>query len=188
VRFYVVGGGPSIADLDVEKLRHKNIIVTNNAYQLVPWAQYLYFMDAGPNTFYDIHKDKLHTFKGQIVTTAHQLSGHKEFIYLPQGKYSLEMDSMHRGSNSGQGAIQLAAKLGAKEIILLGFDMRKVDGKNNYHNEHKQRVRDNLYETDHIPKTETLKPFLDSHGIKVINCTPNSALKCFPIEPLEEWI
>lgn len=89
--------------------------------------------------------------------------------------------------NSGGCAINLAVLLGAGRIILLGFDMRKIGPRYNYHNEYPRPRKKN-----HDPYPRFLKTFPDiardlkQLGIECINATPGSALTAFPIVKLED--
>jgi uncharacterized Rossmann fold enzyme len=183
-RVYIVGGGPSIASLDINFLKDKNVIVTNNAYQLVPWAQILCFLDC---SWYEFHKENLKNFKGEIITWQEKLKHEPNVIYL-----------IGTATTSGEGAIRVAIKLGASEIILLGFDGKLIKGKRNYHDDHKklsswspaydlkaeEAYKTKVYYNSMVfMKQKFIKP-----ETKVINCTPNSSLKCFPIESLEKWL
>lgn len=184
---FIVGGGPSIKHLDFKKLENKSVVVTNNAYKSVPWASALFFAD---RIWYDWNKSELYNFKNYKVTTDSRVSGEKEIIYLPhEGPYlSTNLSHSRRYTNSGSGAMALAVKLGATKLILLGFDMRVVDGKFNYHSEHKREPSPEIYKNAYIRELVKMKPFFEELGITVINCTPNSALECFPMDVIENWL
>lgn len=87
-------------------------------------------------------------------------------------------------SNSGAGAITLAAKGGAKRIILLGYDSQKTGGKAHWHGDHPPT----LGNAGHMDKwqkrfAEQAKDFAD---IEIINCSRQTALTCFPRANLED--
>jgi len=42
---FIVGGGPSLLDVDISVLEGKRVIGVNNAYQLLPNAPFLVFHD-----------------------------------------------------------------------------------------------------------------------------------------------
>jgi len=87
-------------------------------------------------------------------------------------------------SSSGACAVNLAYYMGAKKIILVGFDMRWIGGKSNWHV--------HPIEKSHKPYTNLIAPFhriaVDaSHlGLEIVNSTPNSAIKEFPYVNFEE--
>ena len=94
---------------------------------------------------------------------------------------------MTRGTSAGFGAVSLAVKLGGKKIVLLGFDMRMVDGEHNYHKgEHRRDVHKDIYINNFIkPFQSLIKPTIEQN-IEVVNATPGSALPFFPIVDPEE--
>ena len=93
--------------------------------------------------------------------------------------------------NSGLSAISLACHMGAKTIILLGFDMKSDGVQSNYHNEHvemklqKGPIRQQVY-TRYLKKGSEIIKDAGILGIKIINATPGSAMEHFPIMTLEE--
>ena len=106
------------------------------------------------------------------------------------GQRGLELDpsGLRHGSNSGYQAINLAVNLGAKRIVLLGYDMKVNGHRTHWHNEQRQdasvfagTIRDTM-----LPHFHTLIDPLKVLGVEVINATPDSALTCFPMMMLEE--
>lgn len=94
---------------------------------------------------------------------------------------------MH-GRNSGHQALNLAVNMGAKKIILMGYDMRVIDGKAHFHNRHvpvPHSVFDTFYEA-----MLRAAPLLKERGIQVANTSMKSRLMCFfkmPYEEALEW-
>lgn len=177
---FIIGGGPSINLIDIEKLRSKRVIGTNNAYEIAPFIDFLYFMDC---VWYKWHKEKLVNFRGIKVTTCHECDNIKGIKFLKTGdKTSLDdrPEFLARGNNAGMGALALAVKLGAKRIILLGYDMYFPNGESNYHNDHQREVKEERYE-EFNKKFEIFKSGLKERGVEVLNATPGSKLKLFPI-------
>ena len=86
--------------------------------------------------------------------------------------------------SSGASAINLAYHLGVKRIILLGYDMRMVDGQKNWHQDHKEK-KHNPFKRFLAPFSEIAKD-LKKLGVECVNATPESAIKQFPIIKLEE--
>lgn len=81
------------------------------------------------------------------------------------------------GGNGGFQSVNLAVQLGAKKIILLGFDMHGT----HFHGDHSGGLRnpgEALFKTwrDCFDRAA---PVLKSWGVDVINATPGSALECF---------
>ncbi len=102
---------------------------------------------------------------------------------------SFDRSIIHQGSNSGYQAINLAVHFGATRIILLGYDMQNgPEGQIHHHGDHPKGLNNpsgGLF-TAWLENYVTMVPDLKRAGIDVINCTPGSALKCFPAAKLEE--
>ncbi len=103
------------------------------------------------------------------------------------GATGLESDrrGLRHGYNSGYAAINLAVHLGAKQIILLGYDMRPVDGNHHWFGKQFENIPDPPYHK-FIKPFRTLAKALDKLGIECINCTPGSALDAFEIKSLND--
>jgi len=161
------------------------VLGVNVSFMLGDWVDVLFFGDKG---FYKRYSKELAAFDGLKTTYAPRSVVRDENIKIiqrnPYKKEGLTLDIPNTvcwNYNSGAAAINLAVLLGAKRILLLGFDM-KLDESNNQHF-HKE------YQTD-LQKTKELfalhlKPFpqiqkdAEKAGIEIINCNPNSAIECF---------
>jgi hypothetical protein len=93
----------------------------------------------------------------------------------------LGKDCIHYGKNGGYQAVNLAYLLGAKTIILLGFDMMATG---HWFGDHKGRLNRPSPYHDFIAAFKTINP--DDYGLEIINCTRETALTCFPVVPLEK--
>lgn len=90
----------------------------------------------------------------------------KEFIHY----------GIRGGGNSGYQAVNLAYQLGAKRIVLLGFDMFGT----HFFGDHPVGLgRDSPFKL-FIESFETI-----TSEVEIINCTRRSALNCFPKMSLE---
>lgn len=112
-------------------------------------------------------------------------------VNLVKGKrepgFSLDPSRIHYGDNSGFQAVNLAMLMGAKFIVLVGFDMRDVEGKAHFFGAHPDGLNRTRGYEDFIKKfDQAAKTLPDEYTI--INATPGSALKCFPMMPFEEAI
>jgi hypothetical protein len=86
--------------------------------------------------------------------------------------------------SSGAAAISLAHRLGARRIVLLGFDMRMVGGEKNWHNDHIEKKHNPFHR--HMRSFPAIARDAAALGLEIINATPGSAIKQFPIVPLED--
>ncbi len=183
---YILGGGPSLNLVDIARLKGQRVIAVNNAYRMAPWADVLYFMDCA---WYAWHKLELLDFTGLKVTTCEHAKEELGIKFLKRGQrqgIDSRNDHLVRGTNSGYGALSLAIKFGVKKIFLLGYDMRKVDGKDNFHGDHKREVQKGIYSKQFVPMFDTLVDHCATDEIEVFNATPDSDLKAFPIIGIEE--
>lgn len=183
-RAYIIGGGPSVSRLRLNLLRSENVIVTNNAYQLLPWAAFCFWMDM---EWFKRHAENLRsTFQGQIVSIHAKAKDFSDILSLERGNrsgLSLNPRKIHHGSNSGHGAINLAVLLNASPIYLLGFDMQTRRGHHNYHSDHVREMADNVYKK-YLEMMGTI-PAETPEGIEIYNATPDSALTAFPLAETE---
>ena len=96
------------------------------------------------------------------------------------------------GTNTGQGAINVAYHFGVKRIVLLGFDMRatKVDGKwrLQWHDFHRRGTEISRYKEIFAPSIRIQAEILRSKGIEIVNCTSKSELRGIPIVSLESLL
>lgn len=90
------------------------------------------------------------------------------------------------GANSGHQALNLCVNLGARKIILMGYDMRIVDGVAHFHSNHAQVGKDvySIYKG----AMERAAPALAAKGIQVVNCSKHTALTCFPKVTFDEAV
>jgi len=106
-----------------------------------------------------------------------------------ESRPGLGKSKIHFGSNSGYQAINLAYLLGAKRIILLGYDMQREDNKAHFfgsHPYHKQSGGPtNALMRDWCLKFEQLAYDLHREGVEVINATRKTALTAFKQQELE---
>lgn len=187
---YIIGGGPSITNYNLDLLKGKKVILTNNAYQLMPWADFLFFMDKEWIEKHHIAIAKLHCVKFTVMrnTSNYQRKMNLKFIERDSAYgFSRRQNRITHGGNSGYCALQLGYLFGARRFILVGFDMRTVNKKHNYHNQHKRKMEVNIYETNYIKHFKSLEN-CKQFGVEIINTTPDSALACFPFMDFEEVI
>lgn len=179
-----LGTGPSLTAADVDVCRGKAVVIAiNDAYRIAPWAEVLYACDAA---WWKRH-NWCRAFAGMKVsleTSAWRQCGPGDpaIVRLRNaGDSGLELDptGLRTGKNSGYQALNLAVHLGARRIVLLGYDMDATNRKPaHFFGDHPNPIRSPyaLFR-QHF---ETLVQPLRTAGITVINATPGSALTCFP--------
>jgi hypothetical protein len=122
------------------------------------------------------------SFHGQKYTWSQEAA--KKFgltHVLSRNDIGLGLDAIHTGGNSGYQAVNLAFIMGAKKIILLGFDMQRTGGKMHFHGDHKEmnNPNDGLFR-QWVQNFNLMAVDLDAAGVEVLNATRETALTCFP--------
>lgn len=191
---FILGGGPSLEEVDLSLLEGKRVIAVNNAYELGAWDVLLYG-DCGWPTYEGTekkpHKEILLQWAGLKVhpcQNAEKLPGIKTMPRRnrPNG-ICRNPQKLAWNLNSGACAINLAFHFGVKRIVLLGFDLQEVDGRHNWHMDHPHadRAKFNPYERFRQPFPDIARD-LEELGVECLNATPGSALDVFPIVTLGE--
>jgi hypothetical protein len=194
----VAATGPSLTPAVAERCQaaatHR-LIAVNDAYKLLPKADILYACDSawwahhkGCKGFagekwssHDFNQgrlnDKLNTAQAYDL---HLVDG----VHAEAEGFSFNPERIHYGANSGFQAINLALLFGVAEVVLVGFDMRAVEGKQHFFGNHPRPLNNpNMYPT--FLENFTIAARLLPPSIRIVNATPNSALTCFPSATLE---
>ncbi len=193
----ILADGPSLTQEQVDMVRGRTrVIAINSSYKLAPWADILYACDA--NTW--AANKGAPEFKGIKVGLAWNATKgilhngwagitYSDIRYLSDtGTNGLELapNSVRTGGNSGYQSINMAVHLGVKRILLLGYDMKSKDEKHHWFNQPPD-TKPPPYSM-WLNAFETIAEPLKKIGVEVINCTPDSALKVFPMMKLEEAV
>jgi len=119
------------------------------------------------------------------------LRGHPEGIETKPGTVSWNRCS-------GTSAINLAYHFGVKRIVLVGYDMRRVDKEDNWHQEHKKMHPKSSKKRDDQKSKNIYERFLKclpavAHkakdlGLEIVNTCPESAIEVFPYMKLEDTL
>jgi len=175
---YIVGGGPSLSDFDWKKLEGKKVIAINRAFQVLPNADVLYWTDS---RFWKWYSTEIKRFKGLKVTCRPYSPTSNDVILLKATNnkpYEADPGHISHGNNSGYGAINLAVKLGAKKIYLLGYDMESNPNKTHWHSGYDAKHNHSIY-MKMMASFSSLAPVLKQMGIRVFNANPKSKLEVF---------
>ncbi len=181
---YIVGGGPSLKDFDWNLLAGKKVIAINRAFQVLPDADVMYWTDA---RFYRWFKNDIDSFAGLKVTCRPVVESPGDIIVLKQNtaiKIDMRPDFISSGNNSGFGAINLAAKLGAKRIYLLGYDMLSRDKETHWHSGYEVSHNHSIY-SKMAAQMSSLPAELKILNIEVFNANPKSNMTVFRRVSLE---
>ena len=162
----VIGGGQSAPEAQPKG----KVIAVNNAYLLFD-ADLLYGCDY---KWWNKYRPK---FDGLKVTQDARAAKEFGLLRVPSENLpglSLDPLRIHQGGNGGYQAINLAVLLGAAEVRLYGFEMHG----GHWHGEHVGLNN---------PEQGNFDRWVDSFRtiqspVPIINCTPGSALDCFPMD------
>lgn len=191
---FLVGGGPSVLELDLELLRGRRVIAINSSYASVPFADFLAFGDL---RWWQEHRLPLGHFQGRVVTwrnTPCQLKNADREILtlerqLPPGLAILPTRVVFRRT-SYSSAINLAVHLGASTIVALGLDGKPArDGRTHHHAPHPERwaPRPDKWR-EQAAELKTLVEPLERLGVKLLNASPDSAVPFWPIVNLKDCL
>ena len=190
-----VAGGPSLDDkMSLGYMRNiyspgnnSKIIAVNDAYKLIPDADILYACDS---QWWEWHKGAP-DFKGYKLQHGYfptyqdktkKSEPYPGIDYITSdgtSGFSEDMENIRTGGNSGYQAVHIAMQLGAKEVILFGYDMKATEEKSHWFGEHPNGRGCNSRYERWIKEFEILAPIAKKKGINIYNASKNSALTCF---------
>ena len=182
-----IATGPSLTAEDVNACRGQRVIVVNDAHRAAPWADVLYSSD---QNWYEFHAG-VPEFPGLKfgIQPLKPPADWRVTVLRNTGDRGLETHpaGLRTGTNSGASAINLAVHLGARRILLLGYDMGFVPGtRSHYFGEHPSQLRSARVPEQYRPFFELMVAPLRELGVQVINCSRQTWLDCFPRQDLRE--
>ncbi len=209
----IIAGGPSLTAEQVAQVRAAHVfkrlraIAVNDAYLLAPWADVHYAADAAWHRWHTegIGKPTLGLDAAAVALRWKCFRGEKCSIQgsgdnlidagvhlLRNATYPLLGDGLSRdpralmtGRHSGFQALNLAALAGASQALLLGFDGRRADdGRMHWFGEHPEPTNPALFEYMRRAYSAAERDLVQI-GMRVINCSPGSAIDTFEKMDLE---
>jgi hypothetical protein len=180
---FVLGGGPSLRGVTLPAAIAPDTIAVNSSFRLCPAARVLFFHDYA---WMAANLAAVEAWPGLVVTVsrlaAQALPERVKRIDALWGRPLGAPPPVRLGRSSGQTAVALAAAMGARRIVLLGFDMRVAAGRSHWHDE---------YATE-APEFDIFRRAFDgwraaaeTAGIAIVNATPDSALFEFDATTLQ---
>jgi hypothetical protein len=184
-RCFIIAGGRSVADQArlIPKLRGR-IIAIKQSVALRPTADVM-LLASREDWF--VCRDYFRLYRGpRVICRSNYPNMPKGTLYLRRSKEALSRDPEHlAGLDAGSSAINLAALFGAKEIVVLGMDM--VQGRWVRSHPTMPVIPDWHFKL-HLQGLQRMAPELKRDGIRVINCSPISAVECFERRELREFL
>lgn len=174
----IAASGPSLCQEDLDLVRdHARVIVINTSFRLAPWADALYAMDTSWHRF---HHKELATFRGE------RYGLNASCIALGATPVS-HVTGFRSYSHSGAGAISLALVLGARRILLLGYDgQRGPEGQAHWHGDHPKGLSNAASMSRWNANLKLVAEDARRRAVPVINCSRATVYDAFPTGQLEE--
>jgi hypothetical protein len=179
----VLGGGVSHVEVDLGLLRDFGFIAVNSACrkvgEIAKERDILYFSD---NSWSERYEELIKSWKGICVTsnrnTKARLGSLVNRLDLQNLTEFMQIKSDYVQASSGHTAVCLAVWLGAKKIVLIGFECKAINGKTHGHDDYVQGDL-NAFRERFIPGWVGLSQRFKNLGVDIINSTPDSEVKEF---------
>lgn len=188
---FIIGGGPSLKDVDFDLLQNEITISINDAYAWFPNTTAIYWVD---DSWASENYDRLKEHNCKLLFTS-KFAQHISYTVNNDPRTMLDASILRRtgdfgyapeadcvmGNNSGTQVLNLCINMKPKTIVLLGFDMTHKDGKSHWHDMPRLPIQPRIYNNLFIPSTEALAKGASSAGstVEIVNAYEKSALRCF---------
>ena len=186
----IIGGGHSLENFDWTPFHSWSVIGCNDAYLLGDWVDVVI---SGDKHWLDHHEEEKEykDFKGVKVNLEPAIKKSRSAdIKKPRRiltKTDEKQDSIGWNDSTGAAAIDLARKMGASQIILLGYDMKlgydkeSETHRNNWH-ENNLDIPDPDVFARHTNGLERIRDYMEKicPKVEIINAGPDSDLELFP--------
>lgn len=177
----------------MKDLWDRRVIGINMAYKIGNWMDMIFFGDVH---FFLPNEEGLRRYPGLVITCHSQFAADSQIKYLTTDErvwgISELNDRVCWNWNSGAAAISIAVHTGAKRILLLGFDMKMVNGWTHWHSEYKLNgIEDTLPHIQavfdrHKESWPVIAEDAKRMGVEILNVTINSEIDVFRKVKLEE--
>lgn len=192
---FVLGNGPSLGLVKnfAEGFKKMHVIAVNSAFLIGDFVDVLFFGDA---KWYWWNREEVQKFNGLKFTLNicrnkdKSLENEKKIHILKSGGLRgihTDPQCLCWNRSSGGAAVNLAYHLGAGKIVLIGFDMRRINSKKNFFPNPQEDTKPDPYRrmSDYNIWSQ-VKKSADKLGIKIVNATPNSQLSVIKRVELEQ--
>lgn len=93
---------------------------------------------------------------------------------------------IQQGRSSGHTAVSLAIAMGASRVLMVGYDMQVVNGREHHHQEYKGPRDLSIYQNEFQKAFRGWNEAAQASGVDILNCTHGSAVTEFPFADLDE--
>jgi hypothetical protein len=192
-----VASGPSFTEAQAEPIRAAHaagrvrLLVVNRMWERFPDADVLYGADAKWWRKYWAEVER--GFRGECWTCNQEIARQYGlcWIAIADGDVlglSRDPSIINSGINSGYQAINLAFHFGATRIILAGYDMQHTGGRAHSHDDYPADWSNAGGVKEWVKNYTSLANDLRAANVDVVNCTIDTALRCFPRADLAETL
>ena len=196
-----IASGSSMSATPIDLIRHWReiggcrVIAINDNIKLAPWADILYFADV---KWWKWHRELVRNFSGlkfSIDNHGAERVTDRDVIVLDDlnfctttsGRISRAPHGIYTGRNSGYQAINIAVLLGAKRIVLVGYDMQPgPKGQVHWFGNHPEYTR--MDYQDWRLEFNRMSETAERMNIEILNATVDTALECFKRVTLESLL
>lgn len=186
-RAVIVATGPSLTIEDVYLLHdfRGEVYTVNDAYKWATWCDVVYACD---EEWWDTYiEDVQFQTIAEHWTTCDAAAQKYGLKHIPgqhfdaaRKRFDASGQGIIYGGNSGFQAINLAYARGAREVILLGFDMgHAVGGQSHFFGDHPQHLIKPSPYSSWITHFNMAAPEMIKAGLTVRNASRHTALACF---------
>lgn len=171
------------------------VIAVNDAVYPLWFADLVYAADA---SWWDEHRG-LPGFRGEKWSSHGNLAHNNKLpaterygLYLVRGEdgegFSMNPSVIHYADNSGFQAVNIAGHAIEWDglVFLVGFDMRMTEGRRHFFGEHPNNLRATQQGYSRWPALMAKAAAAMPRTMRIVNCTPGSALTCFEMMDLRQ--
>lgn len=177
----LIASGPSLTQCDIDRAikTGAKVFAINNVVVSAPYADFVYCCDGDLIDYYNGFDWYLGE-KWTLNPEAARKWGWNQVLFDSTARFLTEGDKIATGGNSGFQALNLAYKMGFRDVGLLGYDMgHKKDEKKHFFGEHDAKINRASNYSDWVEKFNKAAPIIAAAGMKVTNYTRTTALDCF---------
>ena len=199
----LIGTGPSLAPAQIATARRRGFSLAgvNNVWEIVPDLRVLYCCNTG---WWDRYWcDALRDHPASKWTQSREAADKYGLNWTAERNapgLSTNPSYIHHGHGSGYSLLNLVYLMGAARILLLGYDLRYASdycGKarrvgsspRHFFGEYPEslqhwpsvKVKDGV----HVELLDLYRSVADQGLVEIVNCTPGSAIDCFPMVDID---